>query len=493
MCPFPCFRIAIIVAALCGLATPAFAQQDTGAPSQSPLRSLVPDDVDLPPHLLDTLDHFTQQMGDALRERDTRVVWLLDCSPSLQGHRETIARIIPLAVLTAERSETNDLETFVVVYGAASAELLHLEETGSDAALQRLANAFRRIPAEPSGKENVFGALIHAADRYAGEQGNPEGKRVLFLVLTDEPGDDSERVVDAIDRLKAGGVRCSIAGHVTPFLSERHLINWTYDDGFTEEIAIDAGIETATPQRVFDLPLSPVDVRRIPSGFGPWPLARLCDATGGEYLTDWSEYEVRFDAATLEKYAPDTSRPLAEIQAEIASHPALRALKEAGKAESDLGRWQEMPREFSPGEDRPLSELLTSAQKPAALVEFQLMQLYARLEPFDQKRGVFKRPRDRADYDLSIARVRAARVRLTTYNLMLARMKSAPLPLDADHDTWQLAPAEAVGPSLQNAIRQAESDLHRVIDDHPGTPWAAVAEQELAVPWGWEWGQQTGD
>lgn len=29
--------------------------------------------------------------------------------------------------------------------------------------------------------------------------------------------------------------------------------------------------------------------------------------------------------------------------------------------------------------------------------------------------------------------------------------------------------------------------LQRVVDDHPGTPWAMLAERELAVPLGWKW------
>jgi hypothetical protein len=35
--------------------------------------------------------------------------------------------------------------------------------------------------------------------------------------------------------------------------------------------------------------------------------------------------------------------------------------------------------------------------------------------------------------------------------------------------------------------KKSRDYLQGVIDKHPGTPWAAAAQQELSMPIGWAW------
>ena len=61
---------------------------------------------------------------------------------------------------------------------------------------------------------------------------------------------------------------------------------------------------------------------------------------------------------------------------------------------------------------------------------------------------------------------------------------------DAKNNTWQLVPADevsGVGSQLQNAGDKAREYLGRVVKDHPGTPWALLAQRELNEPIGWKW------
>lgn len=484
------FALLAVAGTLCAAPESGFAQTDSGESAHSSLQSLIPDDVQLPPSLFDTIDRLTTEMGLALREGDTRVVWLVDRSASLQQRREQIAQMIPAMVRAAGRMGSHDLETVVVAYGASSDVFLDLQPTRSDIALQRLASALREMPEDETGKENVFSALIRTAKTFAGKTGNPLTKEALFFVLTDEPGDDPERLEEAIGRLNVCGVRCSIAGHVTPFLSERHFVRWTYDDGFSEEIPIDAGRETALPHRVLDLPLSPVDPREIPSVFGPWALSRLCAETGGSYLGDGSEYEVRFDDADLRKYAPETGRPFADFVADIQADAAKQALVNAARLEYP-NSWPAPPLVFSSANGHAIGRLVADARSAAAAAEFHLGNIEEQLQSIDDGRNAFQSPRWQADYDLSTARVRAARVRLRAYSLKLAAMQANPKPLDAGKTEWRLVPGQIDddNQNLQADSRQAVADLQRVIDTHPGTPWSAVAERELAAPLGWEWQQ----
>jgi len=60
---------------------------------------------------------------------------------------------------------------------------------------------------------------------------------------------------------------------------------------------------------------------------------------------------------------------------------------------------------------------------------------------------------------------------------------------DARNDTWVLRPAETVtaGNALAKQAAEARAYLQRVVDEHPGTPWALLAQRELREPLGWEW------
>jgi hypothetical protein len=39
----------------------------------------------------------------------------------------------------------------------------------------------------------------------------------------------------------------------------------------------------------------------------------------------------------------------------------------------------------------------------------------------------------------------------------------------------------------EKLLEQARMYLTRVKNDHPGTPWAVLAERELETKLGWEW------
>jgi len=88
--------------------------------------------------------------------------------------------------------------------------------------------------------------------------------------------------------------------------------------------------------------------------------------------------------------------------------------------------------------------------------------------------------------------VLAAKVRTETYNLMLAQAKQGLKFQDAEKNTWQLEPADEVtaGSRHERDAAKAREYLARVIKDHPGTPWALLAERELSAPLSWQWSEQ---
>ena len=46
---------------------------------------------------------------------------------------------------------------------------------------------------------------------------------------------------------------------------------------------------------------------------------------------------------------------------------------------------------------------------------------------------------------------------------------------------------------MKKLARDSRELLKGVIDEHPGTPWARLAEQELATPLGWEWKERANE
>jgi len=92
--------------------------------------------------------------------------------------------------------------------------------------------------------------------------------------------------------------------------------------------------------------------------------------------------------------------------------------------------------------------------------------------------------------------VYAQQARALGYNTVLAQMKTDPLPFERENSNeWVLrAAAESdAGGAVKKLTRQSREFLLRVIDEHPGTPWARLAEKELATPLGWEWKERNNE
>ena len=83
----------------------------------------------------------------------------------------------------------------------------------------------------------------------------------------------------------------------------------------------------------------------------------------------------------------------------------------------------------------------------------------------------------------------AVKVRTDAYNQMLANAKSGMKFKDPNHDTWRLEldPQVSVGSQTEKLAKQATELLERVMKEHPGTPWALLAGEELRMPLGYKW------
>ena len=150
-----------------------------------------------------------------------------------------------------------------------------------------------------------------------------------------------------------------------------------------------------------------------------------------------------------------------------------------------------MPRlDFRSDNDTVLRQELTEAQKPIADLDLSLDSLLRILETGEKDRAKIKEARWKASYDLAVGRTLALRVRAFGYNTMLAEMKANPKRFETPgNNKWNLVSSKdlSTGAAIKKMASKANEYLSHVIDDHPGTPWALLAEREKNVPLGWEW------
>jgi hypothetical protein len=67
--------------------------------------------------------------------------------------------------------------------------------------------------------------------------------------------------------------------------------------------------------------------------------------------------------------------------------------------------------------------------------------------------------------------------------------KDAPKFQKPESNAWRLVPDDEIHYSdkAAAAATEARALLKRVVDEHPGTPWALLAQRELKDPFGFKW------
>ena len=432
------------------------------------------------------MDRLTLELKSSLQEGPTLAIWLFDASGSLNERRVEIAQRFDLVYKQlAKLKATDGVHTVVASYGK-SALLMTLDPiSGGD--VTSAAEAVTKIQPATGPEENVFTALKLCVEKY--RMYNPgEGRtNKLVFIVTDERGDDPALLEDVINLCKQYRFRVFCVGHTAPFGQEKGYIPYTYpEDGYVISAAVDQGPETAFPQ-VLQMPFIGAQedwqIRtRMSSGFGPYTLTRLCSETGGVYLRTDDSGGDRFDPSVMRNYAPDY-RPVRVIEAEIRKNPAMAALVQAASLTyANPNGIQPPTTDFRAYNDNVLREDLTEAQKPVAEINYELERMHKILDGGSKASSSITDTRWKASYDLAMGRILALRVRLEGYNRMLAAMKAAPRSFEKpENNMWKLVASKEIesGPQMRKAAEDARMYLKRVIDEHPGTPWAKMAETEL--------------
>jgi len=474
------------------------------------------------------VDRLTFEILQALEDRPTLVVWLFDQSGSLHRQRKEIRSrfdkiyhelgiVEQSAGKGFKKQSLKDVPLLTSIIGFGQDVKLFTEEPIFQ--LDEIKSIVDAIPVDVSGTEKVFTAVELAADQYETYRkkrgSNGPLRNVLLVVVTDERGDDIDRLESSIKRCRELAMPVYVIGVPAPFGRKHTLVKYvdpdpTYDQS-PQWAEVDQGPETIMSEAVqVGFSANFQDEPIIDSGFGPYGLTRMCFETGGIYFTVHPNRNVNravnrneiepfsadlkyfFDPVIMTRYQPDYVPPK-EYLRKVKESPLRTALTNAAMQVAPvLDRPQVR---FVKRDEANLVGDLTRAQQDAARLEPALSRLSAVLEPGMAVRDAESTPRWRAGYDLAFGRVLAQKVRTETYNAMLAKLKRGIVFTKPANNTWVLQPADeiSVGSKWEREAALAKQLLQSVVSHHPGTPWALLASEELKTPIGWQWVEEFTD
>jgi hypothetical protein len=439
----------------------------------------------------------------------TLVVWIVDRTPSAQKiTSEAIAaakQIYDSPDLKQDSSGANQaLLTAVVAFD----EQVRFAVDPPTAETQQVKAGFDELPASTAGREMPFTAIKQALEKYVPLR-TSERREVMLVVITDEAGDDAALVDQVAEITRKNAIPVYVIGspapwgQTSPFAanpktpdpkpSDDSTPTYGPESRFSERVDLESWGQGGPTARIGDL---------VDSGFGPFALEKLCRVSRGRFFairdagtgsqavaySYWpSGSELRFEDGVVNKYAPDYGSE-AEYRKLLAENKARAVLHEAAK--SPVVKIEGSPvLRFPKGAEAKMAKQTSQAQQFAARNLPELDRLQAVLAPGEAERDKLTGPRWQAEFDLALGRVLANKVRLDGYNSMIAALKRGKTFQNESSNAWLLEPAETfeTESTIKRMGERAKMYLERVIKDHPGTPWATIAEEELKTPLGWTW------
>lgn len=436
------------------------------------------------------------------------VVWLVDASLSLSDDRQQIASRLATFFREQEtlpEEKRRNLTSAVVAFGAGANELEPPTRFG-----QRIVEAIGRVQNDTSGAERTFATVKWAVERYARHKG-----QVMFVVWTDESGDDQQDMEATIQTCTKQKVTVSVVGPTSVLGRIYGTQSWPNPAGGRPlALPVTRGPDSPAPERLllpywFDSRFpswgrwgdGPPDefprwyggpqMEYMLCGLGPYALVRLAMATGGTYtLLDRPSDRSPFDLDLMKAYLPSYASAK-EYAGEVRYHPLRQAVMIAVEITLGERSWGPPPIRFGSREPADLKDQFMPAQAAARRAVTVINRALAAftVDGMEKQYAGEKSLRWRAWYDLTRGRLLAGLVRYSQYEALLG-MFLKPGTLNAATNRVMIGPSPMLGsPSLRSPAAEAERLLKRCLEKNPQTPWAYLAERELDHPLGLDFRQ----
>jgi hypothetical protein len=238
-----------------------------------------------------------------------------------------------------------------------------------------------------------------------------------------------------------------------------------------------------------------------PSGFAPYELARIAKDTGGIYFLLPSEENMRvrqrekaYSITTLKEYVPDYESRIAYNERRQKSelrHVLFEIIQNVNATNSPYKEAFAVRRGF-PVNPPELVEAALPAIQTATLRLAALNDVEKRLRQLQKLRDREPEKRWQADYDLMLAQTVTYQIKTYEYRALLQdvvkKIQSGKPPLpkrqpnadlivtwEINHSPGRLAPKDIT----EKTYVEAERLLKLVIERHPRTPWADLAQDEM--------------
>lgn len=440
------------------------------------------------------VDRLAQEILRRLEQGRTLVVWAFDASGSLVSEREKLRKHIEEVYNHIGQAgssgsfETSGLRTAVVAFGQ---DRRIIAEPTDDLGI--VSSAIGAVGQDDSGIESTFQTVFDIVKKYGKYKIDNEPTRMMIVVVTDEIGNDPEKLEPTIKACNVAQAPVFVLGSPAVFGRKDGLAD--YKDPRTGRqyynIAVDQGPESALLEGVqlpfwFDGP----QYEYLDSGFGPYALSRLAASTQGIYFISRMSNKVplHYDPAGMREYRPDWM-PIEQYRKAVMNDPIRQAVVLASEiCQRQLPKTPRLT--FPPADDPSFKEDLTRVQESAAVTLYTVEEALTPINQVAKLRGKEQSRRWLAHYDLIRGRLLALKVRCAEYTGQCARMKRDTPPFaKPKSNAWRLVPDAEVHISDKGAAvaKEAETLLKRVIADHPGTPWATLAQRELQHPLGLKW------
>ena len=442
------------------------------------------------------VDRIAEEILRRLEQGRTLVVWAFDASGSLQAERERLSKHIEAVYSHISQLDDKQLATD----GALLTEVIAFGQdrkamTSSPTDdLPTIATAIKGVALDESGIESTFQTVAMIVDKW-GRYRDPKGNRyhTMIIVVTDEVGDDENYLETAIEAATKAKVPVYVLGSQAIFARSEGRMNYTDPKTGRKyyNLPVRQGPESVVPEQIrmpFWFAGDQYDI--LDSGFGPYALSRLAGATDGIFfVTRLGDQRMGFDPQAMREYKPDwLSRP--RYEAEVENHPIRKAVIEAAMI-TQQNNLPGMPSLIFPPVDAP--EFKEAMERNQALTARVQYTVDAALEPITfvvKMRGRETSRRWMAHYDLIRGRLMAMKVRAYEYNMACARMKKDPQKFTKPNsNAWKLVPDTEIHASdkAAEAGKQAVKLLEKVVEEHPNTPWALLAQREKKDPLGFKW------
>lgn len=462
------------------------------------------------------LDRLTAELLRMMRSQQLMVVWLFDESGSMKDDQQEIkGRIgrvydeLKLAdkdenIQAVKRRAKAKSEAILLTAITSFGGSFHVHTQTPTNEKKEVVAAIDKIPVDETGVENMCASLLEAIGKYRGLSSRG-GRKLVLIVVSDESGDDGERVEEVLKAAKTYHAPIYVLGREAVFGSLYAHVRWTQPQtGTLFYLPIRRGPETPYAEQ-----LQHDGFRRRRdsqmSGFGPYEQVRLCRDTGGIFFqlpheqADLNDLDDRmFQMLDLREYKPslESRREYMEALSRSKFRSAIRDVVVMLNPYNPSNKGLDLPdREWFPVDPAASTRQVAQRLQQINGILGVLAAAQKHLEAVKPLRESEPSSRWRANYDLMVAQLFAYRVRLFEYAIALGQFaKTMPQRLtNAKNNTWEIRhgssklimPDEAqqkalkvTAEELQAAHKQALEQFDEIQQRHPRTAWARRAEWE---------------